>query len=94
MPDTALDDDLIKIGKIGKAMFENDILPRIPHAKKGTMAVLDITSGDYEIDFLALKAARRLRQRRPDAVLYTTPVAPPTSARAVSMRRARRPADD
>ena len=93
MPDTALDDDLIKIGKIGKAMFENDILPRIPHAKKGTMAVLDITSGDYEIDFLALKAARRLRQRRPDAVLYTARVGYPAAARTGYMR-IKRPADD
>ena len=91
MPNTALDDDLIKIGK---TMFENEIHPRISHAKNEMTVVIDITSGDYEIDSLAPKAARRLKQRRPDAVLYITPVAPPTSARAVSLRTARRPAND
>ena len=87
-------DDLIEIGKIGKAMFENEILPRIPDAKNEMTVVIDITSGDYEIDSLVFKAVRRLEQRRPDAVLYITPVGSPTSARAVSLRTARRPADD
>ena len=88
------DENPREIIKIGKAMLENEILPRIPHAKNEMTAVIDITSGDYEIDFLVFKAVRRLEQRRPDAVLYITPVGPPTSARAVSLRTARRPADD
>lgn len=47
MPD-ATPSDLIKIGR---AKYENDILPRIPQVKKGMMVVMDIASGDYEIDF-------------------------------------------
>ena len=96
MPGTALnwDENPKEIIKIGKAMLENEILPRVPHAKNEMTAVIDITSGDYEIDSLVFKASRRLKQRRPDAVLYITPVGPPTSARAVSLRTARPPADD
>ena len=87
MPDT------IQIGKIGKAMFENDILPRIPNAKKGTMVVLDITSGDYEMDATGADAGNRLRQRRPDAVLYTAQVGYPAAVRTGYMQ-IKRPADD
>ena len=88
-------DDLIKIGKIGKAMFENEILPRIPNAKKGTMVVMDITSGDYEMDAAGVgaDAGNRLKQRRPDAVLYTARVGYPAAARTGYMQ-IKRPADD
>ena len=89
MPDT------IQIGKIGKAMFENDILPRIPHAEKGTMVVLDITSGDYEMDATGVgaDAGNRLKRRRPDAVLYTARVGYPAAVRTGYMQ-IKRPADD
>ena len=90
MPDT------VQIGKIGKAMFENEILPQIPHAKKGTMVVLDITSGDYEMDDaigVGTDAGNRLKRRRPDAVLYTARVGYPAAARTGYMQ-IKRPADD
>ena len=88
--------DTVQIGKIGKAMFENEILPRIPHAKKGTMVVLDITSGDYEMDDaigVGTDAGNRLKRRRPDAVLYTARVGYPAAARTGYMQ-IKRPADD
>ena len=99
MPNTARDslswdenpDELIKIGK---AMYENDILPQIPHVKKGMMVVMDIASGDYEIDFQAPEARTRLERRRPNAVTHLERVGYPTPYQAVSMWHARHPADD
>ena len=56
--------------KIGRAKYEKDILPNIPHVKKGMMVALDIASGDYEIDFHSVDARTRLERRRPDAVIH------------------------
>ena len=88
------DENPSELIKIGKAMYENDILPQIPHVKKGMMVVLDIASGDYEIDFQAPEAGHRLKQRRPDAVLHIERVGSSTPYQAVSIRLARRPAND
>ena len=96
MPDTALnwDENPRELIEIGRAMYKNDVLPLIPHVKNGMMVVLDIASGDYEIDFQAPEASHRLKQRRPDAVLHIERVGSPTPYQAVSIRLARRPADD
>ena len=82
-----------EIVKIGKAIYENDVLPNIPHVKKGMMVVLDIASGDYEVDIQGADAGRRLKRRRPDAVMYTARVGYSAVYRTGYMR-ARRPADD
>ena len=77
--------------KIGKEMYENDILPQIPHVKKGMMVVMDMASGDYEIDFHAPEARTRLESRRPNAVMHTERVGYPTPYQAISVRL---PSDD
>ena len=71
---------------IGRAMYEKDVLPQIPHVKKGMMVVMDMASGDYEIDRRAAAAGYRLKQRRPDAVIHTERVGYPTPVRMVSIR--------
>ncbi len=91
MPNIENPDDLIEIGK---AIYENDVLPNIPHVKKGMMVVLDIASGDYEVDIRGADAGRRLKRRRPNAVLHIERVGSPTPYHAVSIRLAERPADD
>ena len=96
MPDTALnwDENPRELIEIGRAMYKNDVLPHIPHVKNGMMVVLDIASGDYEIDFQAPEASHRLKQRRPDAVLHFERVGSRTPVSAVSLRTARPPAND
>ena len=99
MPDTALSDANRSLAdrapgeliEIGRAMYENDILPQIPHVKRGMMVVMDMASGDYEIDRRAADARTRLELRRPNVVMHTERVGYPTPVSAVSMRR---PADD
>ena len=83
--------DLIEIGR---AMYERDVLPRIPHVRKGMMVVLDMASGDYEIDIRAADAGSRLKKRRPDAVLHMERVGSPTPVSAVSMWLAKDVVDD
>ena len=46
---------------IGREKYEKDVLPQIPHVKKGMMVVMDMASGDYEIDRRFIDARTRLR---------------------------------
>ena len=99
MLDTAIsalnwDDNPSELIAIGRAMYENDVLPNIPHVKKGMRVVIDIASGDYEIDRGFAAARTRLERRRPDAVMHYERVGYPTPAYAVSIRRQKRGADD
>ena len=80
--------DLIEFGR---AMYRKDVLPRIPHVRNGMMVVLDMASGDYEIDIRAADAGSRLRSRRPDAVLHIERVGAPAPFAAVSIRLKRPP---
>ena len=70
----------------GRAMYERDVLPHIPHVRKGMMVALDMVSGDYEIDRRAADAGRRLENRRPDAVLHIERIGSPTPYHMVSIR--------
>lgn len=51
----------------GDAMYERDILPRLEPDSAGKFIVIDIETGDYEIDRSELAASDRLRARRPHA---------------------------
>ena len=53
----------------GDAIYE-EIKPRLGHLEKGTFVVVDIESGDYEIDAEDATATGRLRDRRPSAYTW------------------------
>ena len=55
---------------IGEAIYERDVLPHMTPADKGKMVVIDIHSGDYEIDQDSIAAKLRLKRRHPDAFFY------------------------
>ena len=80
--------------KIGQAMYRDDILPRMTDEDKGKMVVLDIASGDYEIDRRSADADFRLSRRRPNAVLHIERVGFPTPFSAISLNPARTVRDD
>ena len=71
---------------IGKSIYEKDVLPRMTDADKGKMVVIDIYSGDYEIDRNSMVARDRLIERWPDAILYTGRVGYPTAYRMPGIR--------
>ena len=93
-PDDLRDVNPTDLMKMGQAMYRKDILPRMTDEDRGMMVVMDIASGDYEMDIRAADAGSRLKNRRPDAVLHIERVGAPAPFSAVSIRPARRVGDD
>ncbi len=59
-----------EIGRIGTAIYRRQLRPQVmPHCK-GQFLILDIESGDSEIDADDTSAEERLRARRPAGVLF------------------------
>ena len=54
----------------GEEIYENQIKSLVEPHETGNFIVIDIETGDYEIDEVMLKASRRLRERRPDSVRF------------------------
>ena len=52
----------------GKRIYEDRIKALVEPQENGRFIVIDIESGDYEIDADSLAAEDRLQARRPDAV--------------------------
>ena len=71
-------DDVITIGK---SIYEKDVLPHMTDADKGKMVVIDIYSGDYEIDYNSMDARHRLIKRQPGAIVYIGRVGYPVAYR-------------
>lgn len=59
-----------QIAAHGEELYRARIMANVEAQHLGRMLVLDIESGDYEIDDSGRAAAHRLRQRRPAADLY------------------------
>lgn len=57
-------------GARGEAIYREKIRHLVEPAETGKFVVIDVESGDYEIDAEALAASTRLRERRPNAVSY------------------------
>ena len=60
-------DDVVTIGE---SIYEKDVLPRTTPEDKGKMVVIDVYSGDYEIDRHSMAARDRLIERQPGAIVY------------------------
>jgi len=58
------------IGRIGTEFYRCQIRPQVMPQHKGKFLILDITSGDYEIDVDDTSAEERLRARRPKGVFF------------------------
>lgn len=54
----------------GDEMYERHVLPNVGPEDKGKFAVVDIDTGDYEIDRDELAASDRLLARRPEAQMW------------------------
>lgn len=68
MPQTTYTPD--EIGRIGTAMYRRQLRSQVMPHDKGKFLILDIESGDYEIDADDTSAEERLRSRRPAEVLF------------------------
>ena len=54
----------------GESMFREQVQSQVGPVEKGTFVVIDVESGDYEVDARDATATRRLLERRPEAVTY------------------------
>ena len=54
----------------GEKIYEERIKPLVEPQENGKFIVIDIESGDYELDDEMLVASDRLRERRPGSVEY------------------------
>ncbi len=71
----------------GKRIYEETIKPLIDIEKeKGKFVVIDVETGDYEIDKKDIVASRRLRERHPGILTYAVRVGFPTAYRMTGMK--------
>ncbi len=59
-----------KIGERGEAIYQEHIKPVVDPLHYGKFVIIDVQTGDYEIDKRDAVATRRLRERRPGAITY------------------------
>lgn len=59
-----------EITALGEAIYREQVQHQVGPVKTGTFVVIDVETGDYEIDERDATATRRLLERRPNAVTY------------------------
>ncbi len=59
-----------EVARRGREIYEQKLRREVELEHEGRFLVVDIESGEYEVADNALAASRRLRERKPDAVLY------------------------
>jgi hypothetical protein len=65
----------------GEAIYAQSIRQQVEPTLRGKFLVMDIESGDYEVDEEDLQASKRLLARRPQAVVYGLRIGYPVSFR-------------
>lgn len=65
----------------GETIYEQRIRAEVEPEHKGEFLVIDIETGEYEVDQSDLAATKRALVRRPDAVLYGLRIGYPTAYR-------------
>ena len=70
-----------EIVRRGQALYEGRIRADLDPSWKGKFLVVDIETGDYEIDASEVDALRRAKARNPGAALYLLRVGYPTAYR-------------
>ena len=65
----------------GMALYDERIRSRVEETEKGKFVVIDIQSGEYEIDSDDATATARMRERRPGAITYAVRVGHPAAYR-------------
>ena len=77
---------------IGRAIYEDNILPQMKAEDKGKVVVIDVNSGDYEIGYDDATAMFNLLERRPDAFTWSERVGYPAVHR-MGFTFSRRPSE-
>lgn len=75
----------LNVATTGRAVYE-ELRERLEATCKGSFAVIDTRSGDYEVDPSPTAARRRLMARQPNPELYERRIGRPASYKLVSIR--------
>jgi hypothetical protein len=59
-----------EIARRGQALYDQDIRVQVEAAHRGKFLVLDIETGEYELDESELAALQRAKAKNPGAALY------------------------
>lgn len=60
-----------EVARRAKQLYDNDIRQKVEVEENiGKMVIIDIETGDYEIDKTGLQASRNLSQKHPNARLF------------------------
>jgi hypothetical protein len=70
-----------EIARRGEEIYQQVIRPKVDARDEGKFLVLDVESGDYEIDTDDLVASDRLLARHPNAELYGVRIGYPEAYR-------------
>ncbi len=58
------------VAREGEALYERSIRRTVQTGNEGKFVVIDIESGDFQLDDDDLRATQRLLAKRPNAVIY------------------------
>ena len=59
-----------EVGRRGQTLYDAEIRPEVEAEHHGKFLVVDVTSGEYEVDNSDLAASNRAMTKNPNAVLY------------------------
>jgi len=63
----------------GEEIYSRDVRQKVETGNQGMFVVIDIETGDYEVDEDDLQATKRALTKRSDAVLYGLRIGYPTA---------------
>ena len=70
-----------EIVKRGQALYDEEIRPKVEAENKGKFLVINVETGEYEMDADDVAAAKRAKSRFPDAPLFSMRVGYPGAYR-------------
>jgi hypothetical protein len=73
----------------GEDIYDREIRLNVEADNRGKYLVLDIESGEYEVDRDDLTATKRLLAKRPNAILYGLRIGYPAAYRLGGLSKAR-----
>ena len=70
-----------EVASRGEAIYKKQIRNKVEPKHKGEFLVIDIETGEYEMNADDLVATKRLLAKHPDAVIYGLQIGSPTAYR-------------
>ena len=73
--------DMAQVIARGQALYEQQIRAQVESRHNGKILVLDVNTGNYEVDADTIMALDRARAKQADAALYVVRVGSPTAVK-------------